>query len=222
MVRQARGSSRHVCERVIAEVRARAASQDLQGLAADRDRLGRDFQRAIGRDFAERTRVSEYRAYATTQLFMDAVRSGDVVQAARLEEALLTWMASPQPLGRGHRPDVDNLVVAKAKQGLDRKYGAALSGGQRSFLEDYVKFAVSRDRGAFARAAGSARDRIARVFVAAGNDRDIRSDAGRKRRFLEAAGALASLDVEGEPERVTEEIMTFQRLADELSPGGEP
>jgi hypothetical protein len=224
-VRRTRDASPEAARRVLGEVRVHARRADPRELDRRKGDLIRDVNYAFGREFYAEHRVPEYKLLASVQVVLDGWRRergiSEDVELLGLEEDLVRFMTTSEPAERAFAPErrVDSVTLALAERKFQERYGSSLSGHQRRLLRAYV-----RDGAGGEQLSALVRDEVARVraVLSEGMRSELVSSdpvmGSRLQEALDRVGRVPALA----PAESVQELMLYQRLADELeSPADE-
>ncbi len=209
-----RGVSDVTARGVLAEAR-RACSGGRTDVARAKDRLVSDIHRKMGRDVLSRYRLDEYRVLASIQLFIDGCARERTLEEGHkrvlLEDGLVAYMRSERS-SQADVPMYRGLTYTNAVNLFEKRYGQALGRSQRELLAGAVRTRVSGQP--LSSFVGPFRDRLTESLERALVP-EMALDPAMKRRFDEARGELAMLDVSSDT--CVADLMLYSQLLEEVT-----
>ena len=127
---------------ILGEAKKASRSHDLAKLEREKSRLIRDINITFGQQFYK-TRIKEYKDYATVQTLMNDWRNNSsnierMVEYEQKAHSILTKQKKVSNLSEQISPEIDNLVVKIMTEKFNSIYGKKLSEQQRHLIKNYV------------------------------------------------------------------------------------
>lgn len=220
VIRSTRGATSAMANRVLSEVKRRAAAADLRVLEERKGDLIRDVNHTLGKGFYSEHRIPDYRLFASVQMIIDGARSAgsltEDVDRIRLEEAVVKFMTTTDAQLPELLPEekVDDVVLEIAVKKFEDAYGSSLCDPQKALLRRYIDSLSSGGDG-LQKALVAEEARVSRRLDEALKTGEFSEDKVMVERLNEANKRLKTVSQMGDDERV-QEVMLFQRLVYEM------
>jgi hypothetical protein len=222
-VRYCRGLNQQSARRVIEELQRAARKLNRRLLEIKKNNLIKEINHTFGKDFFSAHRVPEYRLLATIQMLVDSTDASlrESVRGIELEESLVKYMTSTADFHRpSGAPQVDSVACALAARRFRERYGNGLNREQKTLLESYILYSMTGNAEALARRLDEERNRIGRLLCQSVSMDEFKKDSIMAERLNVAIGNLRGIDVKTDQESRVQEIMLYQKLAEELRSDG--
>lgn len=225
VIRNTRGASRSIAERVLGEVKEHAVKIEGRLLETKKGDLIREINHSIGQGFFSQHRIPEYRLLASIQMVIDGSRLRldrltENVQRVRLEEALIEFMTTQEPIASQsdelNEDRVDGLVCSLAAQKFHEKYGDALIGPQKKLLDVYLRSIMTGKQERLDEHISAEVVRLDKALVSGRLLKEVREDKVMESKYSEAQAALKKISGPGDVAKKIEELMLYQKLVAEL------
>ena len=137
-------SSDSIATRILSEAKSAAQDHDSSQLRKEKSRLIKEINHVLDDPAFYKTRVDDYRTYATIQTLLNDWRSGpksDISRVALYEDQIHSWLITEKKsvkLEDLRSNNIDKLTVKIMREKFNKRYGASLSEGQRSLIREMV------------------------------------------------------------------------------------
>lgn len=221
VIRASRGLPEAAARKVLQEVLSHASRLDKRKIEIEKSNLIKEVNYTFGKDFFSKYRVPEYRLLGSLQLLFNSTGSSSLHEKVnmilQMEEAVVRYMTSPVSERTDvDRPQVDRLVLELATKSFQKRYGSALSGGQKKLLECYVRSMVTGDTRKLQSMVDEQVPKIAAALDAGRKLKEFREDTVMSQRLDEARAGLKRLSGPVSSETV-QELMLYQKLVEEMA-----
>jgi hypothetical protein len=211
-IRTTRGIPETVARSVLREVCQRASGIDRRALDAEKGRLILAINRNLGWDFFKRTKLDEYRLLGAIQVVLDSCRPGcridEAVAREQMKDGLVRYMATSPAVAAESRSVADPLVRSLLVKKFRERYGG-LSGSQQALLAEQARSEMLGDPRILDEYRVRECRRIGQVLNSFGLSSEAKDDPVMMERLNEALARLGNGPS-------VEDVMLFQRLADEI------
>lgn len=220
-LRSVRGLKETSARRLIAEVYSRARKMDEHKLDIKKSNLIKDVNYTFGKDFFSKHRINEYRLLASIQMLIDNCRTpgrlAENVQKIQLEESLVSYLTSPAPVVEEKTDErIDSMVYKVAEKKFVDRYGQILNESQQALLTRFGRALITKQPRQIREQLLSEKARILGVLRGSRTLKEIKEDATMVKSLEEAISRLTNLDESAAPESTVEEMLLYERLAEEL------
>ncbi len=220
-LRALRGLKETAARRLLSEVYNRARKMDEHKLDIKKSNLIKDVNYAFGKDFFSKHRVTEYRLLASIQMLIDNCRSpgrlAEDVQRIQLEESLISYLTSSAPIVEQKAEDhIDSVVYQVAERKFVDRYGQLLNESQQALLTRFGRALLTKQPRQIREQLLSEKARILGVLRGSRTLKEIKEDEVMVKSLEEAISRLVGMDEGSEPESTVEEMLLYERLAEEL------
>lgn len=220
-LRSVRNLKEIAARRLLGEVYGRARKMDEHKLDIKKSNLIKDVNYTFGKDFFSRYRLDEYRLLASIQMLIDNCRRpgrlAEDVQKIQLEESLISYLTSPAPVEKTESQDhIDSMVYKVAEKKFIDRYGQILNESQQRLLNRFGRALLTKQPRLIREQLLSERARILGVLRGSRTMREIKEDEIMAKGLEEAIESLTKMDETEDPESVVEEMLLYERLAEEL------
>jgi hypothetical protein len=150
-VERNRGIDEGVARRILSVVLEAAGDVDQRTSDIKKSNLIKEINYGLGKDFFDRYRVPEYRAFASVNILINSqgkkVPLNESTERAKLEESVVRYMTTaptpstaPVPIDQGR----DDAALDQAVESFNREY-ASLDESQKALIDAYVVGEVRSD-----------------------------------------------------------------------------
>jgi hypothetical protein len=222
-LRSVRNLKEIAARRLISEVYSRARKMDEHKLDIKKSNLIKDVNYSFGKDFFSKHRVAEYRLLASIQMLIDNCRLpgrlAEDVQKIQLEESLVSYLTSGPEESKDKKTEdrIDSMVYKVASQKFTDRYGQVLNESQRALLDRFGRALLTKQPKVVREQLLGEKARILGVLRGSRTLKEIRDDSIMAKGLEEAISKLVVLDENSEPESAVEEMILYERLAEELN-----
>ena len=127
---------------ILGEAKKASRSHDHDRLEREKSRLIRDINLTFGQNFYK-TRIKEYKQFATVQTLMNDWRSSSsnfqrITEFEQKVHSILMSDKNVPTLKEQTTPEINNLVVKIMTEKFNDKYGKKLSEQQKNLIKNYV------------------------------------------------------------------------------------
>ncbi len=194
---------------------------DLKQLDIYKSNLIKDINHTFGKDFYSKYKLEEYKLFASIQMLMDNCRSElkltENVERIKLEESLISFMTSQvNENDREFAGQVNHLVYSVARDKLSKKYDGKLNSAQLKLLERFGKALLAKQTRTVKEQLLTEKARLLTVLRNSKNIKEIKEDEIMKKKLEESIEKLVELDETTNFENVVEEMLLYEKLAEEL------
>jgi hypothetical protein len=221
-LRSVRSLKEIAARRLLAEVYGRARKMDEHKLDIKKSNLIKEVNYSFGKDFFSKYRIDEYRLLASIQMLIDNCRRpgrlAEDVQKIQLEESLVSYLTSREKDEVKPQSDdrIDQMVYKVAESKFIDRYGQVLNESQKELLDRFGRALLTKQPRTIREQLLSEKARILSVLRGSRTLKEIKEDAIMVKNLEEAISRLSEMNEDEEPESVVQEMLLFERLAEEL------
>ena len=222
VIKNTRGVTEQAARRILSEVQRAARALDSKKIDIKKSNLIKEINYTFGKGFFTQYRIPEYRLLASIQMMINASqkenRLTESVQKIQLEEGLVKYMTTKGTFSESmtQKSEVDQLVMAMVAKRFNEKYSKSLSSPQKVLLEKYIRAQVTSDEKPLNDFMLEESKRINIVLKMARDMKEFSDDGIMKERLEQAEKTFSTMRLNGANEKTVEEMMLFQRLAEEV------
>ena len=222
VIKNTRGVTEQAARRILREVQRAAQELDVKKIEIKKSNLIKEINYTFGKEFFTDHRIPEYRLLASIQMVIDASRTQtrltESVQKIQLEEGLIRYMTTRGSFQEAttQKSEVDQLVMAMVAKRFQEKYSKSLNSAQKTLLEKYIRAQVTGDEKPLNEFINEESKRISTVLKTARDMKEVRDDAIMSERLDQAEQAFGHMREQKTNEKVVEDVMLYQRLAEEV------
>lgn len=219
-MRKNRGVSSVYASKIIAEVKLAAKSIDRRLLEIKKSNLIKEINHTLGQDFFSSYKLSDYRALASMQVFIDQCSKKssltENLERAKIETAIITYMTAKQEaVSESYDPNRNAISYSIALNKFKEKYSSSLSVDQTQLLEKYVAGLFSGDFKDFKNNAADDQRKIYRVLTNSLSMKECKDDKILHERISSSITRLREMKASSD-ETFMSELMLFHDLAKEI------
>lgn len=225
-IQESRGQSESIVRQIITEASRESKKLDQKLLDIKKSNLIKDVHHSFGRDFFDKTRLSEYRFLASIQIFLDSSRKNgrridESLSMLKLEESLVNFLVSKpaRPFeGPNKNPKgIDLAIVTMASKRFSERYKNTLNKKQRKLLDSYLRFLVDHDERPIRDKIKAESAEILRDLKEALLDPDVIEDSVLTKRMNEVAEKLQERTRDAIDDLLIEDMLLYQKLHEEVT-----
>jgi hypothetical protein len=224
VIRNTRGVSESAARRILIEVQKEANKIDAKKADIKKSNIIKELNYTFGKNFFGEHRVPEYRLLASIQMVIDASRGNamlsESVAKIQLEEGLVQYMTTKggySVKAEATKGDVDQLVMKMVAKRFEEKYSKSLATSQKVLLEKFIRYQVIGDAKQLNDYITTETVRILDSIGKAEAMKEVKDDKVMSERLTEAKRHIIKL---GTIDEQVENLMLFQKLADEIESNG--
>ena len=222
VIRNTRGVTEQTARKILAEVQREARKLDAKKIEIKKSNLIKEINYSFGKDFYVQHRIPDYRLMASIQLLINSSRSEnrltESVKKIQIEEGLVKYMTTRGTFQESfsQKSEVDQLVMAMVAKKFNEKYSKTLNESQKQLLDKYIRAQVTGDEKPLTDFVLEESRRINVVLKMAQDFRDVKEDKSMREKMQVAQSNLESIRSRKINERTVEDMMLFQKLAEEV------
>lgn len=222
-IMSSRGADENVARGIINEVIREAKNLNHRLIDIKKSNLIKDVHMSFGKDFFSEFRLSNYKAYASSQLLINGCSSvalKENIDRVQLKEALVKFISykvteNKEEPGTDHDGFVYKLAIKK----FNERYNDALNPRQKQFLKEYI-IALSSPMNVDNQKVQSLLENERKLILHEMSNHelssDISSDKKLKEKFILSKKQLITTDYTKDDNQLVEELMLYQKLLQEL------
>ena len=137
-------SNQSVANSILSEAKKASSALDEKALDKEKSNLIREINYQLDSEKVYKTKIDDYRLYATVQTVLNEWRRespGDLRVLAEYEDKIASWLLEDKRSDEfdiDEKKDVDSFVVRLMAEKFNDRYGKNLSSDQRALLRKYV------------------------------------------------------------------------------------
>lgn len=183
-------------------------------------RFANKITKSLGSNFFDKHRVSDYKIYASANVYMNNFKNCAPVNINELikhENMLVSYLCeSNEVVEKKHEGKIDGLVCSFLHEEFNKTYGKELLAEQFSLLEKYIKYSLTNDNASLVRKVNEERVRILKELKASSSVKEVVEDTSIKSRLNEVINLLENFDSSSINDDKISDLLSFQELVVEL------